>query len=197
MLGPVARLLNPIWRESYLLQTALTPDECRERLQAKMVSDRSPLLWLVPAQVRPIQGAISTHGFTIRKQRGMGAPNLMPEARGTFARQNCTVILVCVAVNRSATLTWLAGCLTLAAVMVLYVVGLPRIWSHRLPPLLGALMIPSLCLGMYVVYRWIGRRDDVYLLNFLVDTLEATERDRPLLLDAASTPPPHRKIEKG
>jgi hypothetical protein len=159
--------MNPFTEYQYILFTLLTPQQCREQLQAELDAQRRSL-W-----DRWIQGEVYDTGFAVRRFRMWGHNALAPSAVGELIpTPGGTRIRVRVGTHRPLLALWIGLPLFMTIVSVLTTGGLsPSSPLSFVPPVLLVVFASVAFLGPRINQ---GDRGD--LLRFLLVTLEAEDR---------------------
>ena len=173
------RLLDPIAAEHYTLVTTLSADECQARLQEQLVTWSFPRNLFLPPVPGPIQGSVTTEGFAITKYTPLMRNTMRPQAWGQFVREsNGTRIALRIGSRPGRAvlmLAWLCLALFLATISVLAALSGRQEPSGAESAVLLPLLLPIGGVFIFVIGRVLAQGEDVFLLAFLRETLEAEE----------------------
>jgi hypothetical protein len=171
----LARLVNPFWQVRLELRTHLSREECAARLNELRVNWTSPRQWFSPERERPLQGSVSSRGFSVRWRHSMTRPGLLTEASSRFETRGAATIvhlrLGQSVWDRFFVLLWLA---------IAAVVGVPLAVTNP-PGVPGGFHLFWLAgwLGFFLLLhlgiRTISRDDDLRLRRLIIQVLEAEE----------------------
>ena len=171
----LARYLNPFWQVRIELLTHLSAEECAARLNAVRVNWMSPGQWFSTKKERPLQGSVSSRGFSVRWRHAMTRPGLLTQASARFGtRGGATLIRLRLGQSvsdRVLVFLWLA---------IVALVGIPLAIREPAgaPPGFGQFWLAGwvgIFLLVYVIIRIISRDDDLRLRRLIMQTLEAEE----------------------
>jgi hypothetical protein len=171
--GALRRLLDPFANERVVLSTRLSASECTERLRQSKVSLLAPSSWFSLNRARPVHGRVSADGFALKRRHPLTRESLMTQASGRYEdRAGAGLIRVRIGVSlfdRVWTILFLG---VVALLTLTFTAASPT--SGQDTWMFG--VFPALVFAfVYLVVRFISLDDDVFLYQFLLRTLEASD----------------------
>ena len=175
----LARYFNPFWQVKIELLTHLSAEECAARLNAVRVNWMSPGQWFSTKKERPLQGSISSRGFSVRWRHAMTRPGLLTQASARFGTRGGATLIPLRLGQSVGDRVWVFLWLAIVAF-----VGIPLAIREPAgaPPGFGQFWLAGwvgIFLLVYVLIRTISRDDDLRLRRLIMQTLEAEEIGPP------------------
>lgn len=155
---------NPFAAEQHLLRSPLTPDQCRERLRARVEAARA------------VRGWVHQDRFSLKKAIRYGntfqteaAGQLIPEPRGTR-------VVIRLGLGRGArrfVVGWLLALVLLYGSLMLVAGAVPAAMDEARPALLSMPVMLAVGFGALYFARALAGDEGRFLLEFLIETLDA------------------------